>query len=580
MKFTNEIHAISDIVKRLEISCESELKPVKESVQRHLRDFKDGSLNGTDLQKNLKITLASFPKWIGVLNNSKIVDLFNAFSEVYQQDIQAVDFNKIVAAQRIRSGYMYEKNTLNIEQLSKSKLKNLRSLRNSCYGYFDCIFQIIDVVVSAKHRVIVKVWDGLQHHSLDKLFYLPQQDYLEKVCPASIYSLVSKDYNVEILTYGSFARQAKLLKPGDIVMFVNIHLAVTDVSTWNLTMHEGGASFNRGIYHVNPASDEYKEVESRCMRTMEELINVEDSFNIECLVSDLSGQNEVHSNAIREHTKNTNSNLEDTLNPFASVISDALDKSPAISPNGPVPFNRRESLNNLSHTANNRKRSFEPSGGPAPDKGTTISMDNNQQASSAVQPRKSPVVPLRTSSIQGSSSTKSSAPSNIVTKKVQIAHTTHTACTINPPKVKEVSSNDNPVTASKTQNVAGTQDFTYWPERSNHSKPKAPRHRSTPKAKTNGLANLSDPGFEEKIVNAIFSRPNWLNDTTLPEEIRRKLSPIKKVTSEELSAPQVSKETVHAEIIEVESSSDDEIVIIMPPKPNLSMRSLRARRIK
>ncbi|XGW21984.1 hypothetical protein V3C99_004722, partial [Haemonchus contortus] len=124
--------------------------------------------------------------------------------------------------------------------------------------------------------VFVRAWDGtLASFSDDLNMFRADAESIEKTfCETSSSVLAAVDaYTFDVCCYGDWAAQASKLKVGDIVYFSNIRNYLCKSRNCSaLTMHEGGASFDRALSVIDENDPIHFEISRRCAESLAEFL--------------------------------------------------------------------------------------------------------------------------------------------------------------------------------------------------------------------------------------------------------------------------------------------------------------------
>nr|CDJ80690.1 protection of telomeres protein 1-like [Haemonchus contortus] len=138
--------------------------------------------------------------------------------------------------------------------------------------------------------VFVRAWDGtLASFSDDLNMFRADAESIETTfCETSSSVLAAVDaYTFDVCCYGDWAAQASKLKVGDIVYFSNIRNYLCKSRNCSaLTMHEGGASFDRALSVIDENDPIHFEISRRCAESLAELLASDST-----LIAAVSGMN-------------------------------------------------------------------------------------------------------------------------------------------------------------------------------------------------------------------------------------------------------------------------------------------------
>lgn len=116
--------------------------------------------------------------------------------------------------------------------------------------------------------VFLRVWDGTKPKfaAYRNMFHADSDSIETTYCEIQKFLLcIIEDYIIDVCCYGDWARKAMELKVGDIVFLGNIRNYVCHANKISaVTLHDGGARYNRALNVVNESDPNYFKVSKRC----------------------------------------------------------------------------------------------------------------------------------------------------------------------------------------------------------------------------------------------------------------------------------------------------------------------------
>lgn len=149
--------------------------------------------------------------------------------------------------------------------------------------FFDWYAQVLGVyrAKGEPSTVFLRVWDGTPPRFPKHLnmFRAHASNVEEPVSEVSDHvSLSIEPYTVDVCCYGDWGRKALKLKVGNVVLLRNIRIYTAQTNNSSaVTMHEGGAKFNRGLIVLDESEPKHAEISRQCAAMISECVRHDSS---------------------------------------------------------------------------------------------------------------------------------------------------------------------------------------------------------------------------------------------------------------------------------------------------------------
>ncbi|WKX89290.1 hypothetical protein Q1695_008721 [Nippostrongylus brasiliensis] len=216
--------------------------------------------------------LAALRKWMGVVESADevvMVDVAAPLAEECEKQPHSFSMHDMVTppGRRRSSNFPSDVDACDIPALGKN--------------FFNWFGQVLGVYKAKGEppTTVLRAWDGTEPVFDDdiRIFYAESDSIESTHCEASS-ELISalQGYTIDVCCYGEWATKAFALKVGDVVLLRNIRCYASQTRNYSaVTMHEGGARFQRALIVLDENDPKRHQISRRCAAITREIMEPE-----------------------------------------------------------------------------------------------------------------------------------------------------------------------------------------------------------------------------------------------------------------------------------------------------------------